>query len=786
MFTNDQAEIVRKYVPETFFSSNETDPIGETLDLLPSADSPDFARFVEERYAGESESLDIISKTLNDNLIKNYSSYIESMQMISDLNHQLNMTTSNIRQTRQVMLSAESEICDHPRSFFRQIAKKKNLSTVIDLVTAVNAIHKSTDELNSAIKSRNFVHALELCRKPAELSGDIRKLSGVEGLISSLQNMYSRIQDEMDRALAEQTEVYDREVYGNLIKSYETINKLNTVPQRLLEAFMTRSKQAQDRIGFSDISKIKQYKNSFDSLIDICSNISKVHQQILIWHRSTKEFEVIRKAIEEMSKTLWDRNEAIVSSLLLKAPVDQMNFEHFNQLLKSTACFLQFGSTVVDLPGGQLSNATVSLSSTYFKLFHKGSMEAIRQVIEQDTWERCPNGQEFVRQILSLSIPIKDSHDGFRDSPQVSSGMASMNIASAGNFDLSLCSNSLSKVLKILHNYLTLMKAVPSLASEAFKGMQQLVEFYSLSVLHLFLRIAPLKPLEINQEGKIVFSSQCSVLLTVEGMQSLARIVNNFQESQMILPIEGRVSTNTSQILFQICIASDDMKALAWYMKSIRPIIEESLPEGSLGGLKRFFSNVVSVYLNHFTRFTIPFYGPSLIDLQDFENQLKSVKWTLTEPPSDPHSFTKSWTAAAEAFSKLLPTVKLNPEYNEEAWISIWNFSMFTLINGLSNTTKCTAEGRTAMLSDFRNISHDFSSLTQRKIQFDSTWISEFIQAFFFNIDDFRNWAQNNCKRYTMGHLLSIVETGLSDGIKRQDKRDLTTFIRGLFKESTN
>ena len=785
LFTPAQQETIKQFVPEKFFGDAEVDAIQMTLDLLPSFEEDEnFDQKLEDLITGESEALDAISRNLNKDLLDNYSTYLKSMQMISELNHQLNLATSNIRQARNVMAAAESEICDHPRNFFRQIQKKKNLALVIELVSAVNSIYKSTDELNKALQERDFIKALNLCLKPSELSQDLRSLSGIEDLVSSLQSMYSRVIDEMDKALLDMTKQFDRNVYGNLMHSYQQINKIASVPQKLQEAFLEEGKKREERILFqADLTRPKPYKAIYDKIIDSCCEISKVHQQILLWHRGAAEYESIRKPIEDMAKVIWDQSESRVTQLLLKAPLDKLNFDAFDGLLKSTAGFIQFGATVVDLPGGQLTNAMDTISTRYFKTYHRGSMDAVREILETDSWARCPSDPVFERHILSLSIPIKENTDAFGDTA-LSSGMTSVNIPPAYEFDLGKTTNSCSNFIKMIHNYLTLIKAVPSLAGETFKGIQQLVEFYSLSALHLFLRTTPIKPLELNPGGKIVFSNQYSVLLSPDGMQCISRIVHHLQESPVVFPNDGQVSTKTIEALQQVMAASDDMKCVAWYLKSVRSVLEESLPEGSLGALRRFYSDVVSIFLLSFSKFCCQFYGPVMLSLNEFTNQLRNTKWVLNEPPNNPDQFTATWAERAQKFINRFNKAEFLPEEKDDIFTCMWIYTCFVLINEFSTITKVNAEGRTAMLSDYRNMAHDFIQMTDKRIQVDNSWVTGFVQAYFLSQEDFRKWCQDNCKRYTMNHLLSIVETGLSDGLKRTEKKDLSTFVRSLYKEA--
>ncbi|EAY05740.1 hypothetical protein TVAG_100630 [Trichomonas vaginalis G3] len=779
-FSNDQLDLIKQYVPEKFFAKDVEDPIAETIALIPSIDDPNFDQLLTDRIQGESEALDMISRSLNKDLLANYNTYLKSMQMISELNRQLNLTTSNVRQTRQVMLAAETEISETPRVFFRQIVKKKNLASVIELVAAVNQIFKSTDELNQAIANKDFVKALDLCLKPADLKSEIRALSGVEDLISSLQNMYARVLEEMDKTLVSMATTFDRNIYANLMHSYQIINKINTVPQKLQEAFLNNYKDAHDKIMLgADVSRAKAFRAVYEKFIDASANVSRIHQQIVLWHRGSSDYEPIRKSIESMAKTLWDNSECQVTQLLLKAPIDKLNFENFDALIKSTTSFIQFGATVVDLPGGQLSGAMDTITTKYFKLFHKNAMEAVREVLETDSWDRCPSDSSFERSILTLSIPIKENSDAFGDKP--STGMTSINVSPAYEFDHSKTTNSCSNVLKFIHQYLSLMKAVPKLAAETFKGIQQLVEYYSLAALHLFHKNAPLKPLEMTNLGKINFNGSFSILLTPDGMDCLSRVIHHLQDIQLVYPTESQVAPELLRTLDQASAASDNMKGVAWYLRSVRSFIEESLPENSLGALRRFFSDVVSIFLQSFASFCFPFFGPSMVNLTEFDTQVKNTKWTINEPPLDPHPFTKLWTENVSSFVKQVDEMKLAQDHKDEILTSLWNYSSFSFINDLATIQKVTAEGRTAMLSDFRNMAHDYVNVTKKRIQPDNSWVAGFVQAYFLGIEDFKKWAVENAKRYTQNHMMSIVETGFSDNIKRQDRKDLSNFVKSLY-----
>jgi hypothetical protein len=769
-----QLEVLQHFLPDEFFNE-EIDAIQETFNLLPPATDPSFLSKVDSLVAGETAALDTVSRRLNQNLLDNYKDVLLAMDRISALNYQLNESIANIDASRKVLRRAEMEICDQPRVFFRQILKRRNLDTVLEVLGTVNTIARSTGYLNQALKDRDFKTALDLYGTHSTLGANVRRLAGVENLVLSLKNMYADVQHEMDTALVEQTVIFSREVYENLVYAYEYMNKLAMVPQKLQEAFLDRANSEFERVARSlaDLKNPSKFRGVLSAVIDGACSILKVHQQIVGWHRGVAQFASVRRSVEDLAKTLWDNAEQHVTVVVNQAPLDGMSFEHFDRVLKAVARFLQFGGTVVDVPGAQLERVKEEITTRYFKLFHRGSIDAASQSVEGDTWEAVPSAADFERSILTLGIPVKDTGEG--------SGMTSISLPSAFAMDLGKTTNSCSSLLRMLHHYISLMKAVPALSAEAIRGIRELVEFYGFSVWFLFTFNAPLRLLEAGP--KVIFRTECSTLFAPEGYQCLTRIIHHVQETQIPPPAPSGVATDPQTAVCQAALACENMRGVAWYLQSIRGTLEESLPENSSGAQTRFYSDMLAHFLMNFAQFVFPCYIPGLIALTDFDAELRAVKWNLAEALVEPHSFTETWSTAARQFAQIVDSLGLEQARKDDLWQAMWVYTGFLLINGFSVSSKCTMHGRTSMTTDFRSILHEFTVLTGKKIQVDSTWVSGFVQAFFKNPNDFKTWAQADYKKYTCAQILSIVDSGFADDINRQAKKDLRTFVQGLYKD---
>lgn len=340
-------------------------------------------------------AVDIISKNLRFQLQAKYFDVLKAMNLISDLNNQLNLSTQNISILRQILQKADSEICQNPENFFHQTQKQKNLKSVLDLLDLVKQISESSEKINQALQKNDFVLAITLCFKPSEHSSKFQNLTGVDRLISSLQNTYSRITDKMDTALVSQTIAFNHIIYDNLINAYD---QLKLVPQKLQEAFLTRLKAEFDSIidneEYKNFTTFKEIVNSF---VNFSKSLLSTYQQIVSYHRISSKSSLIHSSIEKMIEKIWISIDDDLTIILKKNPIQKMNFDGFNNVLNILNDFKQFSATIVDITSNFLDESIYNIGSNYLKYFHQIALEAILENIELDTWVVIPTNTDFER-----------------------------------------------------------------------------------------------------------------------------------------------------------------------------------------------------------------------------------------------------------------------------------------------------------------------------------------------------------------------------------------------------
>lgn len=761
-----QVQIIEESIPDQFYE-NGSDAIKIMLDLLPNGIDPHFideANMLQQKFIS---AVDIVSKNLLYHLQSKYQDVLKAMSLISNLNNQLNLSTQNISILREVLQQADSEICQNPETFFHQIQKQKNLKIVLDHLDFVKQIVESSEKINQALNDNNFVLAIELYLKPAEFSSKVHNLTGVENLISSLHNKYSRILDKMDTALVLQTTIFDCGIYDNLMTAYDNLNQINVVPQKLQEAFITKLDADFNSIANSNSNnnKISKFREMLNAFIKSNKMILSTYHQIVSFHRGNSKYASILIPIEKIAEAIWNIIETNLSSIILKIPIQKMNFEYFNNLINCINDFLQFGGTIVDTTNEIIIRSMNNITQNYFNYFHQNTLESILENIELDTLATIPTDMEFVRQIFS-----------FKGNDNASHNFQYIQINPSSQVDLSKNTNLCISIIKSIHQYMMILYYVPSLSVEIVRCIRELAEYYSFSILNIIFKKFTNKPFEFDQNKQTFKLYDCSLLVPSDGIQAILRIVHHLtnRSTKFIFPtkISNEVNDNYEEF---IITAKNNMNTLTWYLNSIRSIIEENLPESSLGSIRRFYSDFVSNFLSRFSDFTYPFLIPEIVDLTSFEQQIKTIKFNKSNQNNEQHQFSKTWMTIAESFNSKLKDIDENDKKNLLA--ALWNYTSFISINAISLLHNLSQEERSSLIVDF-TIMYQYILKFDVNMKINNLIIIEYINASFMAKDQFLIWVENNFNKYTLNQLLAIVDTGLGDKISKKEKIQIQDEIK--------
>jgi hypothetical protein len=133
-------DVLHKYLPDIFLEDG-IDPISPTFQQLPPADDPTFLFSVDSLISGESAALKLIDHLIDQTILDKYQEILGAMDRISDLNHQIDVSTSSIQTAQDCLAQADREICDRAMYFFRQVQKRKNIDR---LIAYIQDLHRTS------------------------------------------------------------------------------------------------------------------------------------------------------------------------------------------------------------------------------------------------------------------------------------------------------------------------------------------------------------------------------------------------------------------------------------------------------------------------------------------------------------------------------------------------------------------------------------------------------------------------------------------------------------------
>jgi hypothetical protein len=177
--------------------------------------------------------------------------------------------------------------------------------------------------------------------------------------------------------------------------------------------------------------------------------------------------------------------------------------------------------------------------------------------------------------------------------------------------------------------------------------------------------------------------------------------LHHLQEAHLALPTKSQAGCDAVR---QIGAACENLRGIVWYMRSIAEILEECSPEASLGTLRRFYSEVVDVFMMRFGDFVFQFYVPGLVQLGEFDAALKQVKWFMSKAMTEQHTFVETWRNAAKAFGETIAELRMDQARKNELWFALWQYTSWLTLNAIAAASRSNGHGKTSMKFNFTNI----------------------------------------------------------------------------------
>lgn len=269
--------------------------------------------------------------------------------------------------------------------------------------------------------------------------------------------------------------------------------------------------------------------------------------------------------------------------------------------------------------------------------------------------------------------------------------------------------------------------------------------------------------------------------------QSFSQLV--FQPSSSNLP-----NSNEAQLM-QMVTATDGLELLLWYLNGIRDnIIKRS--KTKKGTLSRSNTQYLAERVNLFYKYVVDIVIPGFmknmsaivmknsgfLQIKNLKHQLQSSTWDLDEVTIEYHPFVSLAKKAFDRLDQTLMNLQLKRSIMNDIYIGTWAYLSQELISAFANVRNCNSFGRTLMAADTKKIGELFQSVS--KIEANTSLVLEYVNAFFFQVNEFSKWIERAPGRFKQKHIVALVKTGLNIKLSSTDSKALLAKIESRYAAS--
>lgn len=256
----------------------------------------------------------------------------------------------------------------------------------------------------------------------------------------------------------------------------------------------------------------------------------------------------------------------------------------------------------------------------------------------------------------------------------------------------------------------------------------------------------------------------------------------NFQSSQS--SASSILAGSNEAQLMQMVTATEGLDLLLWYLNGIREnVLERAQAENSSfqslnERMKMFYDYVVDIVIPGFRKniSACVMKNNGFLHLKNLKYQITSSKWDIAELTIEYHTpIIQNAKKSLEKLDKILMSLQLKRSVMNEIYAGTWSYLTQVLISAFASIRSCNGLGRSLMAADTKKIREVFLSIA--KIDVDISIILEYINAFFYKVNEFSNWIDTVPGRFKQQHIVALVKTGLSINLSSNDSKNLLSKI---------
>lgn len=338
-----------------------------------------------------------------------------------------------------------------------------------------------------------------------------------------------------------------------------------------------------------------------------------------------------------------------------------------------------------------------------------------------------------------------------------------------------MVTNTTLSILRVCGKYLQMSRLLRSIAVTVIQSM---IQFYELCfyTVHLFFT----SDLQINSDS--LYSPKLKL--------SLARIKENLIMCEN--DTEDNIKLNSDKVrqpqlssivnlsqpeklygLTERIVGVESLIFLGRQYENLKPYLEHLIGASPQRGFLHQFYMQTIVSTVDLRKPVYMAVASQAFDVANILNLMNKVNWEVTDVMSQHSGYIDALLQEIYILNERLKNIgsclSLADDVYNAVWENVAHLITHTLVEGFSNTKKCSNGGRALMQLDFTQLKSKFEALTSLRPMPHREYVELYIKAYYLPENSLEEWIREH-KEYSVKHLIGLVSSACQNNKKTRQR----------------
>ncbi|XP_034949710.1 syndetin [Chelonus insularis] len=336
-----------------------------------------------------------------------------------------------------------------------------------------------------------------------------------------------------------------------------------------------------------------------------------------------------------------------------------------------------------------------------------------------------------------------------------------------------MVTNTTLNVLRVCGRYLQMSRLLSSIAVDV---IQKMVQFFELCLYTIYLFFT--SDLQITSDKLYSPKLKLTLARIKESLiiDETSEDTNNSNHKVRCPQLSSIVNLTQDDKLYGLAervVGVESLIFLGQQYESLQSFLKQliaSSPER--GFLNQFYIQTIEsatdlrkpVYMAVVSKF---------FDVTNILNLMNRVNWEVKDVMSQHSDYVDSILQECKVFAKRLEDISyivpLSVEVKNAIWENVAHLITHTLVEGFSNTKKCSNGGRGLMQLDFTQLKSKFEMITNIRPMPHSEYVELYVKAYYIPENTLEEWVKEH-KEYSVKHLVGLISCACQNNKKSRQR----------------